>query len=135
IAQRGISEDTLREDIAQGLIAQQVLIPATAGSTMSRKMVTRYASLLNETRKGEIAVLPSAAFASKQAPTDQQIAEYYQANRDDFIRPERRVIRYVTFGPEALGKAAAPTEAEIAARYNANKAQFAASESRRITQV
>ncbi len=135
IQQRGISEDSLREDIAQGLIAQQVLIPASVGSTMPGKLVNRYASLLNETRKGEIAVLPSAAFASREAPTDQQIAAYYQANRDDFIRPERRVIRYATFGPDVLGKAPTPTDAEIAARYNANKDQYAASESRRITQV
>lgn len=135
IKQRGISEDSLREDIAQGLIAQQVLIPAAAGSTMPAKLVNRYASLLNETRKGQIAVLPSAAFASKGMPTDQQVAAYYQANRNDFIRPERRVIRYATFGPEVLGKAAPPTEAEIASRYNASKNQYAASESRRITQV
>ena len=136
IAQRGISEATLRDDIGQGLIAQQVLVPATAGSIMPRKMVTRYASLLNETRKGEVAVLPSAVFASGIKPTDKDIAAYYQANRDDFIRPERRVIRYATFGPEVFAKAAPqPTEAEITARYNANKAQYAASESRVITQV
>ena len=135
IRQRGISEETLRDDLAQGLIARQVLMPASAGTTMPRKLVTRYASLLTETRKGEIAVLPTVVFRSDEEPTEPQLAAYYQSHRDDFIRPERRVIRYASFGPDVLGKVPAPTDAEIAFRYNANKNQYAAQEKRSVTQV
>ncbi|MBM3595026.1 MAG: peptidylprolyl isomerase [Alphaproteobacteria bacterium] len=135
IQQRGITEALLRDDLGQSLIARQIMIPAATGSVMPRKLATQYAALLGETRNGEIAILPSALFRPTAEPTAKEISDYYGKNRNDFIRPERRVIRYAAFGTEALAKAAAPTEAEVAARYKANAAQYAASERRSVTQL
>lgn len=133
--QRGITEALLRDDLGQSLIARQIMVPAATGSIMPRKLATRYAALLGETRSGEIAILPSALFRPTAEPTAKEISDYYAKNRNDFIRPERRVIRYATFGSESVAKAVAPTEAEIAARYRANAAQYAASERRSVTQL
>ncbi|HKX78872.1 MAG TPA: peptidyl-prolyl cis-trans isomerase [Novosphingobium sp.] len=135
ITQRGISETLIRDDIAQGLIARQVMIPASFGTTVPEELARRYAALLGESRKAEIAVLPSLMFISGKKPTDAELAAYYNANRDKFIRPERRVIRYAMFGEDVLKGVPAPTDAEIAARYNARKAEFQASERRRLVQV
>jgi hypothetical protein len=38
-------------------------------------------------------VLPSPLFAPKTPPTDKELADYYAAHRNRFIRPERRIIR------------------------------------------
>jgi len=133
--QRGISEKLLRSDLKQGLIAKQVMLPASTGAVMPVELVRRYAALLRETRKGEIAVLPSLVFADKDEPSDRQISEYYAKHRDNFIRPERRVVRYATFGEDVLKNVPPPTEEEIAFRYRTNKAQYEASERRRITQL
>ena len=95
----------------------------------------RYAGVITERRTGQIALLPSAAFAPKAVPTDAELAKWYAANQKDYVRPESRVLRYAVFDDSALKTVPAPTEAEIAARYNANKAQYAASESRRIVQL
>lgn len=135
IAQRGLTEQRLREDLAQGLVARQVLVPASFGAVAPRDLALRYATLLREKRTGAIALLPSAAFAPRTPPTDAQLGAFYAANRDRFIRPERRVIRYATFGEDALKSVPAPTEAEIAARYKANAALYAPLESRRVTQL
>ena len=135
IQQRGITEALLRDDLAQSLIARQIMVPASTGTIMPRKLATRYAALLGETREGEIAILPSVLFRSVTEPSDKEVAAYYAANRNDFIRPERRTIRYATFGAEVFAKAIAPTDAEVAARYKANAAQYAASEKRSVTQL
>lgn len=135
LAQRGISEKLVRADLEQGLISRQILEPAAFGSSVPRELAARYAALLRESRSGAIALLPSPLFAPKTPPSDKELAAFYTAHRDQFIRPERRVIRYATFGDEALKNLAAPSEAEIAAAYNANKAQYAASEERRLTQL
>ena len=135
IQQRGISEQLLRDDLSQALIARQVMMPATVGVNMPRPLAKKYASMLAETRKGEIAILPTLAFAPKDKPTDEEIAAYYKKNHTDFIRPERRIIRYASFGPDILADIPAPTEAEVAFRYQANQDRYKASESRRITQV
>jgi peptidyl-prolyl cis-trans isomerase D len=135
LRQRGLSEALVRQDIAAGLFARQVLLPATFGTTVPETVAQRYARLLRERRQGSIAILPSAAFAPKGAPTAEQLQAFYRSNTSDYIRPERRVIRYATFGEEALGQVPAPTEAQIAARYEQNRAQYAASESRTFTQL
>ncbi len=135
LSQSGISEKTLRDDLAQGLVARQILEPASFGAVVPAEFATRYATLLKERRSGAIALLPSASFAPPAMPTTEQVTAFYNANKNRFIRPERRVVRYATFGEAALKSVPAPTEAEIAARYNADKAQYAAQELRRLTQL
>ncbi|MDE2403952.1 MAG: SurA N-terminal domain-containing protein [Sphingomonadales bacterium] len=135
LAQRQLTDAEVRGDIAQGLVARQVLTPAQYGAVLPGDLIARYAGLLKERRTGMIASLPSALFAPRTAPGDAELAGWYASHRNAFIRPERRVIRWATFGDAALKPLPAPTDAEIAARYEANKAQFAASETRTFTQL
>ena len=135
LAREGVSEASVREDIASGLIGQQVLVPASHGAVVPQALAKQYAMLLRERRKGGIVQLPSAAFAPKGDPTDAQLTAYYKEHSDDYIRPERRVIRYATFGEEAIGTIPAPSEEQIKARFEQNKAQYAPSEERTFTQM
>lgn len=136
IQQRGLSEKLVRDDLAQGLISRQILLPAGFGASVPREFALRYATLLTENREGTIALLPSAAFVTKtQQPTEAELSTFYASHRDRFIRPERRVIRYAAFTDAALKSVPAPTEAEIAKAYNDRRAEYAALESRRFTQL
>ncbi len=135
LASRGLTDSLVRADLADGLLAKQVLVPAAFGSVMPDRLVNRYASLLRESREGSIALIPSAVFAPTANPTDKQLQDYYTANRGDYIRPERRVIRYASFDESAIGAAAEPTAAEIAANYASNRTQYAASETRSFSQL
>ena len=135
IGQRGLSEAAVRQDLAMGLLARQLLTPIGFSPVMPESFGRRYASLLRERREGAIALLPSSAFAPAAAPTDAQLQAYYRANSDDYIRPERRVIRYATFDEGAIGTLPAPTAAQISQRYQRDRAQYAASERRRLTQL
>lgn len=135
LRQQGVSEALVRQDLAQGLVARQILVPAAFGAVAPQEQVLRYAALLRERRTGAIALLPSAAFAPATPPTDAEIKEFYKNNSSRYIRPERRVVRFATFDEAALKSVPAPTEAEISARYNANKAVYGAQETRRVTQL
>jgi len=135
IAQQGLSEKAVRDDIATGLFARQTVIPVTYQTIMPDKIVRRYASLLRESRQGAVAVVPSTAYAPEADPDQEQLQAFYQAHRDNYMRPERRVIRYGTFGIDAVGDLAAPTQAQIMARYDADSALYSASESRTVTQL
>jgi len=135
LAQQGLSESLVRDDLAMGLMARQLVTPITFMPMLPDTAVNRYAAMLRERRHGSVALLPSAAFAPQGEPTNAQLQAFYQTARDNFIRPERRVIRYATFGEEALGDRAAPTPAQISQRYQRDRAQYAASEQRRFTQL
>lgn len=135
LGQKGISDAVLRDDLAKGLMARQVLIPAGIGSSMPQSVAMRYAAVLRESREGQIQLIPSAAFAPKTAPTDADIAAWYKANAARYQRPERRTIRYAIFDETSLKDVPAPSDAEIAARYKLNAAAYAPTETRTFTQV
>lgn len=135
ISQRGLTDKLVRADISDGLLSQQLMAPATFGTSMPDKFVIHYASLLKERRKGNIGIILSAAYAPKDKPTDKQLSAYYDAHKKDYIRPERRVIRYATFDASQITDRIEPTDAAIAAQYDKDKAKYAASETRSFTQL
>ena len=135
LGQKGVSETLLRDDVAKGLMAREVLIPAGVGAAMPESMVMRYAAVLTETREGTVQLIPSAAFAPKTPPSDADVAAFYKANAARYQRPERRTIRYAVFDESAIKAVAAPSEAEVAARYKLGAATYAPTESRAFTQV
>ena len=135
IAQQRLSDAQVRDDIAQGLVGKQVLVPVAFGAVAPRDLARRYAELSRERRTGAIGFVPAEAFAPKGAPSDAALAQYYRANAARYTIPERRTIRYATFGDDAAKDARGPTDAEIEQAYTANRAKYAASETRSITRV
>ncbi|WP_226015675.1 peptidylprolyl isomerase [Novosphingobium sp. FKTRR1] len=135
LAQRGLSDKIVRDDLTKGLLARQLLSPAELGGTMPREATMRFAALLKEKRTGSILFIPSDPFAPKVPASDQQLAAFYQGNTARYQRPEHRTIRYALLDDKSLKAVVAPSEAEIQQRYKANAALYAASELRSITQV
>lgn len=135
LQQRGLTDAGVRQELADGLVARQLLTPAALGARMPAPLVSRYATLLAERRNGAIALMPAAAFAPATPPSDAELTAFYTANRARYMRPERRTVRFAVFDDSALKSVPAPTEAEIAARYNADKAKYGPSESRRLSQL
>lgn len=130
---RGLSDATFRRDLEDGLLEQQLLRSAVAAPQLPEKIARQYAALVLEKRKGEIALIPSAAYAPAGNPSDSQLASWYGENRTQFIRPERRTLRFAVFGTDTLNVTAVPTAAEIAERYKRDAAKYAASERRAVT--
>ena len=135
LAQQQLSDKTVREDLAQGLVAKQVLVPAAFGASAPTALALRYAQLSRERRKGEIVLIPSASFAPAAPPSEEALAAFFKANRAAYTLPERRTLRFATFGEEAIKNRRGPTDAEIARVYETDKAKYAVSETRTITQV
>lgn len=133
LRRQGITEAVLREDIAAGLLAQMVLRPAFATPQLPRAAARQYASLVLERRRGEIALIPSAEFAPDEEPTQEQLNEYYSANRANFILPERRTIRFARFGSDTVESDFSPTDAQIAQRFERDAEKYAAQERRAVT--
>ncbi|MDT0507995.1 SurA N-terminal domain-containing protein [Novosphingobium sp. MMS21-SN21R] len=135
LAQRGLTDKEVRKDLAQGLMARQLLLPVAFGAQMPTEAVVRYASLLTEQRSGTIVSVPSLAFAPKDGPDANTVAAFYTSNKTRYMQPERRTIRYALVNEANLKSVPAPTDAEVANRYKLNSAVYAASEQRTVTQV
>lgn len=135
LKQQGLSEKQLRDDLAKGLLVKQAAVPISFATVMPGSIAARYAGVLSESRKGTVALLPSAAYAPATGPSDAQLEAFYKETRTNYIRPERRVIQYATFDDTALKSLRPPTEAQIAARYKRDAARYAPSEQRSLTQL
>lgn len=135
IGQQGLTDAMVRDDLGQGLLAQLMLEPAALGVQFPQAAANRYALLFKERRIGSVGFLPASAFAPAGEPDQATLARYYQSARAKFIRPERRVIRYATFGPEAVEGRIAPTPTQVQARYQRDATQYAAREQRSFTQL
>lgn len=135
LAQQGLTDKLVREDLGKGLLAQLLLEPASIGVRYPGAAANRYALLFKERRIGSVGFLPSAAFAPTSEPDAQTLERYYQSARARFIRPERRVIRYAEFGPEAVADRIAPTAAQIAERYKQDAVKYSARETRTLTEL
>ncbi|MDP8993975.1 MAG: SurA N-terminal domain-containing protein [Pseudomonadota bacterium] len=132
---QGLTEQQLREEIAQVLMQRQLQMPIGMSARVPESMAVQYASLMLERRRGSVGLVPTEAMGEGIAPTDAEVAAYYQRNRTRYTVPERRVLRFAVLGREQLGQAAQATDEEIAAYYRENAARYAGTETRNLQQV
>ncbi|WP_420605308.1 SurA N-terminal domain-containing protein [Novosphingopyxis sp.] len=135
LRQNDVTEEQFREDVRRSLYLEQLLSVAGTGTKAADNMALPYASLILEERKGQLGIVPSEAFVPKRAPTDKELAAFYQSNRAGFTVPERRAIRYAVFGRDSMAGKVQVSDAEVAKYYRDNQADYAASEERTISQV
>ena len=124
----------VRQVIAGGLLQRLLLTPVATNARFSVGMATPYASMMLESREGEVAMVPLDAFKAGLNPTDADLQSFYQANRNRYMIPEQRVLRIARIGPEQVAGVTA-SDQEIAAYYNANKASYAAKDTRTLSQA
>ena len=134
LAQNRMTDQQVRQGIATELVARYLLLPVSAEARVPMGVATPYASMLLEEREGAAAVIPYTAFTAGLKPSDADLQRYYAANRDRYMVPEQRVVRFATIGPEQVAGIAA-TDQEVAADYKANQASYAPKETRVLTQA
>tara|TARA_R110001606_G_scaffold390819_1_gene558091 strand:- start:1640 stop:3514 length:1875 start_codon:yes stop_codon:yes gene_type:complete len=135
LQQQGINETQLRDDFTRNLLADQLLTTAGFGAAVPQNLVVPYASLLLESREGQIATIPSVAFIENSKPAKAAVEAFYAKNASRYTIPERRTIRYALFEKSRFNDKIKPTEKEIAGYYSLNKIRYSASETRNLDQV
>jgi peptidyl-prolyl cis-trans isomerase D len=134
LAREKMSPDQLRKEIETRLIQRQLLLPVAGSAFVPRGIAFQYASLLLESRTGNVGVVPTAAMGAGKEPTDAEIAAFYSKEQTRYTIPERRTIRYAAFGREQIAGAAKASDAEIEQAYRQDPA-YAARETRVLSQV
>ena len=134
LAQQRLSDAEVRQIVAGSLLQRLMLTPVAANARVSVGMATPYASMLLESREGDAMAIPLDPFKAGLKPTDAALQQYYAANRNRYLVPEQRTLRFATIGPEQVaGVGASPQD--IQAYYSANQASYGAKETRDLSQV
>ena len=135
LQQNNTNESQVRADFARDAVNKMLILPASAAVKVPANLVLPYASLMLETRQGQIGVVPSVAFASNTPLSDPDLNEFYKRNIAAYTVPERRVIKVAQFDRKRFEGAVKPSEAEIAAAYKAGASKYAGRETRSFTQI
>jgi peptidyl-prolyl cis-trans isomerase D len=134
LAQQRLTDAEVRQIIAGGLLQRLLLTPVAGNARLSVGMATPYASMMLESRQGEGVAIPLEPFKAGLKPTDPQLQQFYAANRNRYVVPEQRALRFATIGPDLVANITA-SDQEIAANYNANQATYGAKETRNLSQA
>jgi peptidyl-prolyl cis-trans isomerase D len=134
LARQQMTDRELRQLVSGSLLQRLMLAPVGATPQVPIGIARPYASMLLEERDGDVAMVPIAPFAKGLNPTDAQIQQYYQQNRNRYIVPEQRVLRIAPIGPEQVANVQA-TDKEIQDYYNAHQDVYGAKDVRTINQA
>lgn len=134
LAQQRLTDAQVREVLAGGLLEKYLLTPVAANARVSVGMATPYASMLLEAREGQAAAIPLGAFRAGFKPADSDLQQFYSANRNRYMVPEQRVLRYARIGPDQVANVTA-SDKDVADYYDAHKADYASKETRSISQA
>ncbi len=135
LARENVTAAQLRDDIRRETLAQWLVGPTIGASQVPTKLALPFASLLLERRRGMVGYVPVSAIASGAAPTDKELAAFYQRNSSRYVVPEQRVVRYALVPANYFVETAKATDAEIAEAYRRDAAKYAAATRRTLAQV
>ncbi len=116
----------LRQQIARAL-AGEMTAPAVL-----RNAVDRYE---REQRAAEFVTLGRSDVGEIAAPTPEQLAAYFEANKAMFRAPEFRKVSILALSPDTLLPWVQVSEDDVRKAYEARKERFATPEKREIEQI
>ncbi len=123
-------ERRVRRDLSTRELPSQVA--ATAEPTP--QAVDRYIALRDQTRDFRYVVFPLAP-PPAEAPAEEAVVAWYEANKDQFQTEEQVSLQYVELEAAAFAPAEPPDEASLKARYQEQRARFVVGEQRLASHV
>lgn len=127
-------EDYLRNR-QQVAIRQQIVQAVADGIRMPDAYLRAVSLYQGEDRTVEFVVIPRSTVEPVEEPTDAQINEYFEANKQSYAAPEYRRIAYIKLEPEDIADESAVLREQIETYYNDNIDRYTKPEQRRIEQL
>lgn len=122
VNQMGMTPDQYAQALRNQLTSQQ-LINAVAGTDFMLKGETdELAALVAQQRLVRTATIDVNALAQQQTASDQEIASYYEQNKNSFIAPEQFRVSYIKLDAASMQQNA--SDEEIQAYYDQHQDQF-----------
>ncbi len=104
-----------------------------ASAIIPRSVRERIVALQEERREIRELRIPASDFAGKIAPTDEQIAAYYERSGSAFETPRSARIEYLVLTRDALAAQVVVSPDDLKTYYEQNKARYGTPEERRAS--
>jgi len=124
-------EARLRYDLSVGQLRQAVAATAIASKTVA----TRLAALESEQRELAESLIPAGLYLDQVKLDAAQVKAYYDANKAEFMSPERAKVEYLVLSAAELSRAVPISDAELQKAYDAAGAKYRVGEQRRASHI
>ncbi len=131
----GWSEDMYVLRRRADTLSGQLLDGISGGMTAPTVWVEAIDTWRNETRKVNWVALSAAAPETVAAPSDDELAAFYDKRKAAFRAPEARGFAALVLDAEAIADPSLVTDDDARAEYQRRKAQWVTPEKRRVAQI
>ena len=128
LQQQGMSVVDFEGDVRRGLRAQRLRDAVTDGILVSDAEADAEFRRRSELAHVEYVHIDAARYETLIQPTDADIQERFNSNKERFRWPERRVVSYLMVDPAELRARVLPTGSEVENYYRNNPAEFTTGE-------
>lgn len=135
LANNGLTVAQFEQLQRQFLLEQQYRNLTLASSLATPIEVDQLVALQQQQRKAGWIEFDLKPYLARIKITDQQIADYYAAHKDEFVELEKVVVDYVLLDKQRLAKSINPDEATLKQFYEENRDLYAEPEERRVRHI
>jgi len=135
LANNGLSVAQFEHLQRQFLLEQQYRNLTLASSLATAAEVSQLVALQQQQRKAGWIEFDLKPYLARVKVSDQQIADYYAAHKDEFVEPERVVVDYVLLDKQQLARQIQPDEATLKQFYADNRELYTEPEERRVRHI
>jgi peptidyl-prolyl cis-trans isomerase D len=130
-----LSEDQLVARLRQEIPRNDLLQAIASGVQPPRPLVEALYKYRNEKRVADIVAFPVSAVASVATPSEEELAQFYEAHPDLFRAPEYRGFLLASLSPGDLKPTEEIPEDTLKSEYDERKDEFQQPEQREIQQI
>ena len=135
LASQGFSVQAYRADLRQRMIIGQVANAFSGSNFVTDAELEQIARLTRQTRDFRYLSVPMGTRTLDRAITDAEIAEYYEANQDQFREDESVILNYVVLDQADIADEIIVPEEELQAIYEEERASFEGSSEKRASHI
>jgi peptidyl-prolyl cis-trans isomerase D len=121
---QGLTEDQLAESLRRQLLRESLVNLVGAAATVSDAEVEREYRRRNEQVKVEYVLVDAERFKAAVQPADAEIAARFEARKDEYRIPERRVVSYALLDRDALKPGVVVTDRDIELYYQDHRDEY-----------
>ena len=135
LAGQGYSVASYREFLRQQLVLSQIANAYSSSNFVTEAELNRLAELSGQTRDFRYISVILGARTLGLAISNDQIAAYYESNKEDFIDEESLVVRYVILDKDEISQEIEVDEIELRAQYESEREEYEGSSEKRAAHI
>jgi peptidyl-prolyl cis-trans isomerase D len=135
IASLGMTVPMYEQTLRNELRVQQLQSVITNTTFITDEQLRELAALSNQTRDLTMVTFNLDVFSKADAPTDEEIKAYYEANQSNFMTPEQIRLDYVEITSDSIAANMQVDEEELRRMYEDYVAELSSREERKASHI